>query len=132
MAYINKSKTDVWLTPLNLYTKYMDQGYWDPCPYPRSSFDGLKIPWKQKTFCNPPYSQLSKWAKKCYEESLLGKQIVLLIPCRSGTRYFHKYILPFAKIEFIQGRLKFRRPCGTPGKAAPFPSILCTYNAVEK
>ena len=35
-------------------------------------------------------------------------EIHLLIPARTDTTYFHEYIYPYAKLDFIRGRLKFR------------------------
>ena len=50
-------------------------------------------------------------------------KIVMLIPARTDTRYFHDYIYHKAEIRFIKGRLKFGD-----GKApAPFPSMLVIY-----
>ena len=63
MAYIDKSKTDDWRTPSKIYKKFMNLGYFDPCPY-QANFDGLKIEWKERNFVNPPYSKLREWVKK--------------------------------------------------------------------
>ena len=88
--------------------------------------DGLSQSWKGETvFVNPPYGrQLGVWVRKCYEE---GQQpnttVVLLIPSRTDTRYFHSYILGKAEIVFLQGRLTFSK-CENP---APFPSLLAIY-----
>lgn len=70
--------------------------------------DGLSQPWDYSTFCNPPYGrEIGKWVKKAYEESLLGKTIVMLLPARTDTKWFHDYILNNSEIRFIKGRLKF-------------------------
>lgn len=44
-------------------------------------------------YCNPPYDGCDKWVKKAYEEQQKGNQSVLLIPVRTETKYWHKYIL---------------------------------------
>lgn len=95
--------------------------------------DGLSSPWTvspgKAVFCNPPYGmELPKWVRKAFEESRNGTRIVLLIPARTDTSYFHDYIYGKAQIRFIRGRMKFEdcngKSCGT----APFPSMLAIYN----
>ena len=78
----------------------------------------------ERVFCNPPYGrELPKWVKKCFEESKRAEIIVMLIPARTDTRWFHDYIYGKAEIRFIKGRLKF----GDGKSRAPFPSMLVIY-----
>ena len=50
--------------------------------------------------------------------------VVLLIPARTDTKYFHEYIYNKVKeIRFIKGRLKF----GNQSNSAPFPSMLVIF-----
>jgi len=140
MSYINKSLTDKWGTPKHIKDNY--EGYFDPCPYPTPSWDGLQIDWvdKKKVFVNPPYSDIKSWAEKCYKTWVLAKQqnksikIVFLIPARTDTAYFHNYVYKYCNIEFIRGRLKFVDLTAVSKKptSAPFPSILCTYENKKK
>ena len=76
-------------------------------------------------FCNPPYGrELGKWVRKCYEESRKGSLVVMLIPARTDTAYFHDYIYHKAKeVRFIRGRLHFN-DCPN---AAPFPSMVVIF-----
>ena len=75
-------------------------------------------------FCNPPYGrELPKWVKKCYEESLLGTTVVMLIPARTDTSYFHDFIYHKAEIRFIRGRVRF----GNSTQNAPFPSMIVIF-----
>lgn len=77
-------------------------------------------------FCNPPYGRkIYDWVKKCYEESQKpNTTVVLLIPARTDTRYFHEFIYHKAKeIRFIKGRLKF----GNSKAGAPFPSMIVVF-----
>lgn len=85
--------------------------------------DGLTQDWgKEIVFCNPPYgSEIKHWVKKCAEEDTT---VVMLIPARTDTIYFHEYIYGKAKLRFIKGRLKF----GNSKNSAPFPSMLVIYN----
>jgi len=132
MPYINKSTTDSWSTPIELKNNLNDEfnfDDFDPCPL-NDDFDinGLTIDWAQTTFVNPPYSCLKStkknglgWIEKAHNEAQKGKTIVLLIPARTDTTWFHDIILKNNyEIRFIKGRLKF----GTKKTPAPFPSIL--------
>lgn len=96
--------------------------------------DGLSQSWDcgGAVFCNPPYGrEISKWVKKAYEEAKTCKYpIVLLVPARTDTTYFHDYIYGKAEIRFIRGRLKFSDENGVPSNNAPFPSMVVIYNGV--
>ena len=59
--------------------------------------------------------------------SARGGTIVLLIPARTDTSYFHDYILGKAEIRFLRGRLKFEDEHGNTKEAAPFPSMIVIY-----
>lgn len=96
--------------------------------------DGLSQSWDcgGTVFCNPPYGrEIKKWVKKAYEESKKGITIVLLIPARTDTSYFHDYIYGKAEIRFIRGRLRFTDDNGNPADPAPFPSMLVIYKGRE-
>lgn len=79
-------------------------------------------------FLNPPYGrQLKLWVKKAAETHLKYDQcLVMLIPARTDTSYWHDYIFNHAEIEFLRGRLKFEVD-GVSGDSAPFPSALVIY-----
>lgn len=95
--------------------------------------DGLLQSWERSdgaVFCNPPYGrEIGKWVKKAFEESQKSNtKIVLLIPARTDTKYFHEYIYGCAEIRFIKGRLKFTDEFGQSFDPAPFPSMIVIYN----
>lgn len=96
--------------------------------------DGLKQPWDvppgYAVFCNPPYGrQIGQWVEKAYNESVrTGGTIVLLIPERTDTKYFHRYIYGKAEVRFVEGRLKFTDEDGDSYGPAPFPSMVVIYN----
>ena len=133
------SKNMEWETPQDFFDE-LDKEFdftLDPCAtnetakcinYFTPEIDGLKQTWGGFTvFCNPPYGRAIKdWVKKCSEE---GKKnyttVVMLIPARTDTIYFHKYIYnkPKVEIRFIKGRLKF----GDSTNSAPFPSMLVIF-----
>jgi len=93
--------------------------------------DGLIQNWDMggAVYCNPPYGkEIGLWGKKAYEEAQKGTTIVMLIPARTDTKYFHEYIYHKAEIRFVKGRLKFTDENGTPKGTAPFPSMVVIYN----
>ena len=53
--------------------------------------------------------------------------VVLLIPARTDTTYFHEYILGKAEMRFLRGRLKFTDENGNTKTSAPFPSLVAIY-----
>ena len=105
---------DDWETPQWLLDyikeKYFDGGiYYDPCPI-HPVFDAFDDPWYQRCYVNPPYNRKDKedFIEKAFVEWNKGKHIVMLLPVSTSTQIFHKYILPFANIEFLYGRVKFK------------------------
>jgi phage N-6-adenine-methyltransferase len=137
-ALMFSSETDLWATPQAFFNQ-LDKEFnftLDPCAtsenakcktYFTAKEDGLKQDWQGHTvFCNPPYGKAIKdWVKKCYEESLKpNTTVVMLIPARTDTSYFHDYIYNKARsIRFIRGRLKF----GNSQNSAPFPSMVVVF-----
>ena len=69
------------------------------------------------------------WIKKAFEESKKpGVVVVGLLPVRTDTLAFHKYIWKKAKIEFIKGRLVFENDLGITDPAV-FCSMLVIWGA---
>ena len=90
--------------------------------------NGLLQDWSGETvFCNPPYGrELYKWVEKCFCENAKNDvEIVMLIPARTDTRWFHQFIYNNNKcyIIFLKGRLKF----GKAKNSAPFPSMIVVF-----
>ena len=142
-AGLFSSNKDDWETPQELFNNLnaVFNITLDPCSTHENAKcekhftvqeDGLKQDWGGETvFCNPPYGKKIKdWVRKCYEEQKHA-DIVLLIPARTDTSYFHEYIYKKAEIEFIKGRLRFEQN-GVPGDSAPFPSMLVYFKNKEK
>ena len=133
------SNTPEWATPQSFFDALNREFSFtlDPCSthdnakcekhYTKED-DGLSKNWGgEMVFCNPPYGrELPKWVKKCYEESRHA-DVVMLIPARTDTRWFHDYIYGKAEIRFIKGRLKF----GNAKQSAPFPSMVVIYRASQ-
>ena len=136
---------DDWETPQKLFNA-LDITFnftLDPCAsdsnhkckkYFTEKEDGLTKDWSgNSVFVNPPYSKNKNWVKKCWEEGQKdGTKVVLLIPSRTDTIYWHDYCLRAEEIHFIKGRLCFEfngSPNLSKGKAsrAPFPSAIVVF-----
>ena len=128
------SKSDEWETPWSLFIDLHCEFEFtlDPCATPENAKceqyftmedDGLEKSWEgERVFCNPPYGRkIVKWVKKASEQDGL---VVMLLPARTDTVWFHKYIYEKAEIRFLKGRLKF----GDSVNSAPFPSMVVIFN----
>ena len=114
------SKSDEWSTPQDVFDNLDAEFHFnlDPCcthenrkcenHYTKED-NGLKHSWGgYSVFCNPPYSNIAEWVEKCYREGTKDNTtVVLLIPSRTDTKYFHNFIYNRAEIRFVKGRLKF-------------------------
>lgn len=47
----------------------------------------------------------------------------MLIPSRTDTKAFHEWILPYAELRFVKGRLRF----GNSKENAPFASVIVVF-----
>ena len=134
------SKSQEWETPQRVFDDLDAEFHFtlDPCcthenakcknHYTKED-DGLTKSWVGEiVFCNPPYNEMAKWAKKCYEEFQQGATVVMLVPARTDTRWFHDWIYHKAELRFIRGRLRF----GNSKSNAPFPSMVVVYNKKEE
>lgn len=114
-----------WKTPKAVYQVLEAEFAFDhdPCP-PRPKIDGLLSDWGNSNFVNPPYGrELPKWIAKSYEQWQKGKTVVLLIPSRTDTKWWHDYCMKATEIRFIRGRLKF----DDQKNPAPFPSAIVIF-----
>ena len=88
--------------------------------------DGLSQPWEGIVWCNPPYGRgVGAWVQRAALSALAGATVVMLLPARTDTRWFHRWIYRRAEIRFLPGRLKF----GGAKNSAPFPSIVCIWGS---
>ena len=88
--------------------------------------DGLSKSWKNEVvFVNPHYGNIGKWVKKAYEESKInGASVVMLIPSRTDTKYWHDYIEGNAEYHAIKGRIRFLHN-GSPSEHVSRNSYMC-------
>lgn len=131
------SKDETWTTPQDFFNNLNEEFHFtlDPCCLPHTAKcekyytpneNGLIQDWSGEiVFVNPPYGrEIYNWVKKCSEESKkTNTKIVMLIPARTDTKYFHEFIYHKAEIRFLKGRLKF----GNSKNAAPFPSMIVIF-----
>lgn len=100
-----------------------------PC-YFTAEDDALVQEWRGCVWCNPPYGYgVVRWVKKAYEESERGNLVVMLIPARTETAWWHDYAMKAKEIRLIRGRLMFGSPdAPAHGHNAPFPSALLIFD----
>lgn len=118
------SASDEWSTPQDTFNSLNDEfGFVDdPCPL-GGGINGLMREWGSPCFVNPPYSEIYPWMEKAHLECKHGKQVVLLVPARTDTKWWHEFAMKAKEIRFIRGRLKF----GGSKNSAPFPSCVIVF-----
>jgi len=93
--------------------------------------NALYKPWTGVVWCNPLYGRIiGKFVEKAYEEAQKGATVVMLIPSRTDTKYWHDYVMRAKRIMFIKGRLYFSDENGRSGPA-PFPSAIIVFEQGE-
>ena len=131
------SARDDWETPKELFEEWNKEfGFTvDVCAseanckiknYYSKEQNGLKQEWKGIAWCNPPYGrEIGKWVKKASESKCTT---VMLLPARTDTKWFHKYIYGKAEIRFLKGRIKFAGAT----ENAPFPNMLVVFRGSDE
>jgi len=131
------SDCGAWETPQWLFDALDDEFHFDldVCADPTNAKcsqyftpeqDGLRQPWRGACYMNPPYgTEIHWWVQKAYEASLYGATVVCLLPGRSDTQWWQRYIKPLAMQDRreLPGRLRF----GNAPNSAPFPSVVVIF-----
>ncbi len=134
---IFSSKTDQWETPQALFDQLDREFHFtlDVCALEENAKckkfyspaqDGLSQPWVGTCWCNPPYGRhVGEWVSKAAQSAAEGETVVMLLPVRTDTVWFHTYIYgkPGIEVRFLKGRLKF---VGA-SYSAPFPSMVVIF-----
>jgi phage N-6-adenine-methyltransferase len=82
--------------------------------------NGLAQDWGHEVcWCNPPYDDVTEWARKCWLASLGGATVVLLAFSRTDTKWFHNFRIRQGRAAIYQGAGQVR---GCP-KDSPLPSV---------
>jgi hypothetical protein len=98
------------------------------------SYVGCWAAYWKRAWCNCPYGKLvGDFVEQSWQNITYGMELIsLLLPARTDTRWFHKWVLPGMKgqdpwvnvqVDFLPGRVKYELD-GQPLDPAPFPSIV--------
>ena len=91
--------------------------------------DALTADWRVDRFTtawlNPPYGRsIERWVEKAFREALQGRAtVVCLLPARTDTAWWHRYVMRASQVRFIRGRLRFVGAA----TSAPFPSVIVVF-----
>ena len=131
------SNSNEWETPQDLFDRLDAEFHFglDPCATPENAKcekfftkedGGLTQSWEGcgAVFVNPPYGrQIHQWVARAWQTAEAGITVVMLLPARTDTRWWHEYVMRAQEIRFIKGRLKFSGGEGS----APFPSAVVIF-----
>ena len=136
-VHFSSQKTD-WATPWELFRAWdISHGrfHLDVCATAEnakcSKFfspkeDGLNQPWEGICWMNPPYGRaIGQWIGKAASEARTARvlRVVCLIPARTDTAWWHDLVIPYGKVHFLRGRIRFEDA----KHPAPFPSAIVVF-----
>ena len=122
----NEDHVGYWLTPAPLMAQLQAEFDFtmDAAPFPRPpGWDGLKEPWGQRTYCNPPFAKgmsIHGWVRKAIQERDSGKLVVLVLPVAGWM----ELLLPAEPEIRYLGRVAWVNEEGEATHRARFPSSL--------
>lgn len=60
----------------------------------------------RRVWCNPPYGRgIDEWVKAA---AMNGPKVAaLLLPARTETEWFQRWVAPYAEVHFLMGRIRF-------------------------
>lgn len=92
------------------------------CPrYLTEADDALSQEWRGTVFCNPPYRWCDSFVRHANRQAWSGRAIVvMLIPVRGDTGWWHDVALRADEIRWLRGRVRFTEGATT----APFASAV--------
>lgn len=124
-------KSDDWSTPEDLFRE-LDKEFnfsFDPCPLKSDDLTALLFKdWTGSVFVNPPYSNIGNFMNKALLELKKGNAhtVVFLVPARTDTRWFHKYVLGWGGGNQIHQRK------AQIWRSEKYSSVSFNYCGVEK
>ena len=129
------SETVEWSTPPDLFDRLNARfGFTvDVCATPDNAKceryftradDALVQTWDGVCFMNPPYGRdIKYWVAKAHDSAGAGATVVCLLPVRTDTVWWQRFVEPDGEVEFIKGRIRF----GGATAGAPFPSAVVVF-----
>jgi site-specific DNA-methyltransferase (adenine-specific) len=138
-AYMPQAQTVEWGTPQRFYRRMDTEFHFvldaaatqenAKCSlfHSLARHNGLTSSWNYggAVWCNPPYGLgLNKWVVKAYlEAQQMQFPVVMLLPVRSDTAWWHACVMRADEVRLIKGRLKF----GGAKAGATFPSCIVVF-----
>ena len=85
--------------------------------------NGLRKDWFGKVWCNPPFSNKTKWMEKALVETRDkdAELVVMCLPVDTSTQWFHKYAVKANLLCFAEGRIAFK------GDGEGTPNFGCMF-----
>lgn len=135
----NENSKDDWETPPAFFKLLDDKFHFtlDACASPSNAKckkyytieqNGLIQDWTGETvFINPPFSDNESWLRKALEESEKGITVVVIIPARTDTKYWHNYAMKSDEIWLCQGRVNFLINGKKPKNGSTFPLAVIVF-----
>ena len=138
----NLSKKNDWETPPDLFKLGCDFFAHEPqldvcataenslCKYHyNKEINALSKDFDIPFFCNPPFSDLKKWIRKCYLEHVKHNVSGLMLCfAKTDTAAFHDYVFGGkAEILFLRGRIHFYDKGIRSKNPSPYPSCFIFY-----
>ena len=115
----------------------------DPCGAPvefdrvgavhtiRRPLDGTTEPWPGRglVWCNPPYSDVEPWMRRC-EFAARSRPVILHVPPRVETKawWSHFWSTNRGCMVVVKGRIKYHDGQGEKRQTAKFPTVFLTWD----
>ena len=133
----HESRRHDWETPPAVFAEYDAEFHFtlDVCAtaentkvpdhYFTPEMGGLVQDWGDAIcWMNPPYGdQIGQWMEKAYLSSLAGATVVALVSSRTGTAWWHAWVLEKAEVRLRKGRITFEGALDPAG----FASVAVIY-----
>lgn len=139
-----------WATPKPFFDKLNDKFNFtlDVCASPENAKvphffteheNGLKQDWRGYVcWMNPPYGRglIEQWVEYATRNTHHGSgsncTVVGLLPARTGSSWFHKWVLPYAQVYFVKGRVQFVPPPGVQKSSNPQDSVIAVWDSTKE
>jgi phage N-6-adenine-methyltransferase len=92
--------------------------------------DSLTQEFTEDFWCNPPYSEITKFVSHCYSQHLKNNVTgVMLTFNKTDTKWWHGFVEGKAEVHFRKGRIKFVDPDThqISKNSAPYPSCIIIW-----